>query len=348
MTHFSPSVERAHECREGMDGSLWSSVRDLLAELTDGQVTGQQVDGQSGDSGSAAQPPEATNLLDYAAYFDLALAASAPVEVTAEAKSRAIEHLQNRLRVAARSSASSAPPRVTNYSEEDYTAHQLDQMRRWWDIEPANRMAMTRATDDEFARTRSQIAVAMDLLREAAPELHQETEIIVRDIVLSRPDGTNLINYSGASSFALWGGLTINAETQREWMQLYRQIVHEAGHNLLFGIARDQPLVMDDPSERRPSPIRADPRPMDGIFHAAFVSAREAYAFEALLSRHDETGCLSSEDAVILNDLLELSVLAFWSAVETLREEAQLTALGEAVLADCEAYMSAQFAIEQC
>jgi HEXXH motif-containing protein len=348
VTHFSPSVERAHECREAMDESLWSSIRDLLPELTDGQVTSGQVTGQSADSGSSAQPPEATNLLDYAAYFDLALAASAPVDVTVEAKSRAIEHLQNRLRVAARSSANSAPPRVTNYSEEEYTVHQLDQMRRWWDIEPANRMAMTRATDDEFARTRSQIEVAMDLLREAAPELHQEIEIIVRDIILSRPDGTNLINYSGASSFALWGGLTINAETQREWAQLYRQIVHEAGHNLLFGIARDQPLVMDDPSERRPSPIRADPRPMDGIFHAAFVSAREAYAFEALLSRHDETSCLSSEDAVILDDLLELSVLAFWNAVETLREEARLTALGEAVLADCEAYMSAQFAVEPC
>jgi HEXXH motif-containing protein len=306
------------------------------------------VNGQSGDSGSSAQPPEATDLLDYAAYFDLALAASAPVEVTNEAKLRAIEHLQRRIGVAAGSSANSAPPRVTNYSEEDYTVHQLDQMRRWWDIEPANRMAMTRATDDEFDRTRRQIEVAMDLLREAAPELHQEVEIIVRDIVLSRPDGTNLINYSGASSFALWGGLTINAETQREWVQLYRQIVHEAGHNLLFGIARDQPLVTDDPSERRPSPIRADPRPMDGIFHAAFVSAREAYAFEALLSRHDETKCLSADDAVILNDLLELSVLAFWDAVETLRGEAQLTTLGEAVLSDCEAYMASQFALEPC
>src|SRR5690606_17433047 len=128
--------------------------------------------------------------------------------------------------------------------------------------------------------------------RMAAPALHAEVEIIVRDIVLAKPDGSNLIDYGGASSFGLWGAITINVETHCDWTQFYRQIVHETGHNLLFAIARGEPLVKADPSLRRPSPLRDDLRPLDGIFHAAYVSAREALAFEALLQRHDDGGKL--------------------------------------------------------
>jgi hypothetical protein len=58
-------------------------------------------------------------------------------------------------------------------------------------------------------------------------------------------------------------------------------------------------------------------------------------------------GCLSEDDAEVLLSLLEFSVLDFWGCVEALRGgTAQLTGLGEAVLADCEAFMTANFAIE--
>ena len=87
---------------------------------------------------------------------------------------------------------------------------------------------------------------------------------------------------------------------------------------------------------------------MDGIFHAAYVSAREALAFEALLVHNEKTGGLNPEDVQILGDLLEMSVLAFWDCIETLRREGQLTGLGERVLADCEAWMTANFAVEPC
>ncbi|MDE8650301.1 aKG-HExxH-type peptide beta-hydroxylase [Novosphingobium album (ex Liu et al. 2023)] len=336
MNYFEPSVARARECRRAMDEALWSSVRQLLA------------DGEAGAPASDPAITGPTDLLDYGAYFDLTLVPPAEAEVPAGARASATRHLLGRLALADDLEPRTAPPRVTNFSAETYSADQMERMRRWWDTEPANRMAITRATDDEFARACEQAAIAMAHLRDAAPELHGEVETIVLDIVFSRPDGTNLINYGGASSFALWGAVTINAETQREWAQLYRQIVHETGHNLLFGMAREQPLVMDNPAERRPSPIRADARPMDGIFHAAFVSAREALAFDLLLCRHEDVGCLSDDDAGVFADLLELSVLAFWDCIETLRAEARLTELGQAILADCEAYMTANFAVEPC
>jgi HEXXH motif-containing protein len=339
VNYFHPSIEGARDCRKAMDGALWTSVGELLA--------GAAAEKANAASDGPANDAEPTSLLDFGAYFDLELKPPAEEEVPAEAKAAAIARLQRRLPFADKQRTPTEPPRITNFSAEYYSADEIERMRRWWDIEPANRMGIVRATDAEFARSCDAIEVAMAHLRDALPELHGEILTIIRDIVLAKPDGSNLINYSGASSFALWGALTVNAETQVDWLQFYRQIVHEAGHNLLFGIAREQPLVLDDPSDRRSSPIRADPRPMDGIFHAAFVSAREVLALDALLCRHESTGCLSADDAAVVEDLLQISALAFWDSVEAVRGGgAQLTGLGDAVLADCEAYMNATFAIE--
>jgi HEXXH motif-containing protein len=318
---------------------LWASVRDLAAEADVGSL-------RSDHGGDRDARP--TNMLDYGAYFDLAWGTSGLVEVPEGARAAAMGRIGYRLASADEPiEAAASPLRISNFSTSFFAADELAQMARWWDIEPANRMAMTAATDEDFASARREIGVAMQHLRDAAPELHGEVETVIRDIVMSQPDGTNLINYSGASSFALWGAFTINAETQREWLQIYRQIVHETGHNLLFGIARDEGLIADDPSIRHASPIRADPRPLDGIFHAAYVSAREALSFEALLARQDRTGFLSEEDAGIVEDLLEISVPAFWDASETLRNHAQLTDLGARVLSDCEAYMTSNFVLDE-
>lgn len=336
---FAPSVARARLCRADMDRILWSSVRELVGEPA----------GDASPPAHAAGGGRATGMLDYAAYFDLALAHYPTVDVSEDARARAVAHLQARL-AAGPAVAEAAPgaPRLSHFSQALYTPDQLDQMRRWWDIEPANRMAIGETSDDDFRRSCAAFDVALTHLRNAAPELCDETQIIVRDVVFSQPDGNQLINYSGASSFALWGALTINCETQRDWTQHYRQLVHEAGHNLLFGLARDEQFVLDDPSERHRSPIREDPRPMDGIFHAAFVSAREALAIDALLILNDKTGCLPADDAAILEDMLEISVPAFWEALDTLRTSATLSPLGTQLLSDCEAYMSANFALETC
>jgi HEXXH motif-containing protein len=338
MSQFLPSVERAKECRLAMDASLWSSARELIDALP---PVRDQGDGASEAGGPA-------RMLDYGAYFDLALVPPTLDEVPQEARQEAAAHLRRRLAQDVASHLVPSPPRISAFSTSDYTPAQIERFRRWWDIEPANHMAMIEPTEDDVARARRIIPDALARLHDAAPELHDEILIIVRDIVISRPDGiNNLINYSGASSFALWGGLTVNGETHHEWIQFCRQIVHEAGHNLLFAIARDEPLVTNDPSERAASAIRADLRPMDGIYHAAFVTAREVLAFEALLCRHEETGNLSEDDLRIVEDLLVLSVTNFWSCVETLRTGgARLTGLGEAVLSDCENWMRENFAIE--
>ncbi len=340
MNYFEPSSQQARGLREAMDRALWESVHELL-------IIGKIGTSPSGTNLLIDPLPRATCLLDYSAYFDLDSCLRLEHRADARTQQVAVAHLQQRLIDNIPVIPVPAPPHISNFDTAHYTPEELQRISRWWDTEPSNRMALTAVSDEEFSRSCAAIEKAMHFLHQAAPELHGETQIIVRDIVLAKPDGTNLINYSGASSFGLWGAITINAETQCDWTQFYRQIVHETGHNLLFAIARDEPLVKAGPSVRRQSPIRADPRPLDGIFHAAYVSAREAAAFEALLQWQDLGGDLPQDDVDIISDMLELSVQAFWECVQTLRiDEDGPTDLGVAILADCEAYVKENFALE--
>jgi HEXXH motif-containing protein len=341
VNRFEPSAIRARDLRRAMDASLWESVRDLLQEL------GADRPGPANEPDPLGVSSGPTRLLDYAAYFDLGACLRGQPKATEGIKARAVEHLQHRLTADVPLEPVPAAPRISNYDARHYTPNQLEQISRWWDTEPANRMALTGASEEEFVRSCQAIAVAMRHLSEAAPELHAEVELIVRDIVLAKPDGSQLIEYGGASSFGLWGALTINTETHCDWPQFYRQIVHETGHNLLFAIAREEPLMNADVSVRRRSPLREDPRPIDGIFHAAYVSAREAIALEALLQRHERDGNLAQHEVNAVHEALELSVLAFWDCVETLCDDTDgPTTLGSTVLADCKAFMRENFALE--
>ena len=217
---------------------------------------------------------------------------------------------------------------------------------RWWDIEPDNAMALTGVSDAQLDTARRLIALAYECLSQAVPEMHEETTAIVKEIVVSRQEDTRLHEFAGATSFALWGAILVNCEAHAGWPQYFKTIVHEAAHNLLFALARSEPLVSDDPHELRHSPLRRQDRPMDGIYHAAFVSARESLALDRLLSWQEQAGELSEEEAETLEDFLEGSVIAFWDCAEAVRGEGHLTPLGETILSECEAFMTANFALQ--
>ena len=81
----------------------------------------------------------------------------------------------------------------------------------------------------------------------------------------------------------LWGGIIINADRKDGPLGMVQMLVHESAHNLLFGYAVDGHLVENDEEERYSSPLRPDPRPVEGIYHATFVVARMFMAVKSLL-----------------------------------------------------------------
>lgn len=327
--------------RRAMDTALLTSVDAIL----DGHPAPDlAIETPRHDSASGARA------LDYGAYFDIVVAelgASTAPEVIAEAA-----HYLNRrgptirgTGTAAQSVSEAPSPRITTLSGEFYSPAEIDRFKRWWDTEAENFLDLTAVATSELLASRKNIAFVFNLLEQCSPELHQETLAVIREIVVAKPNGSQRMDFAGASSFALWGAVIINAQEHGEWPRHYQTLIHEAGHSLLFALAREEPLVLNDIEERVFSPLRRQERPLDGIYHAAFVSARESLAFDHLLCWHEDTGSLSAEEVDAVTELLDGSAIAFWDCAETLRQSAQLSPLGDAILCECEDYMRANFAL---
>ena len=119
---------------------------------------------------------------------------------------------------------------------------------------------------------------------------------------------------------------------------MVQALAHESGHNLLFGLCADGPLHENGDDERYSSPLRIDPRPMDGIIHAAYVTARMHQAVQRLLAAGvlDEAQAEEARTANIAN------VKRFAMGMQAVDRHARLTARGRAVMAGARAYMVAQ------
>jgi len=128
----------------------------------------------------------------------------------------------------------------------------------------------------------------------------------------------------------LWGTVVVNTEAGHGRLAWFDRLVHESGHQLLFGLCADGGLVEDDDGARYPSPLRAEPRPMDGIVHAAFVSARVHGALRRLLAG---TALDDGERAAATAACRE-HARHVEACLLTIDAHARLTELGRQVIAD--------------
>ena len=305
--YFLPSASRAKDLRRSMDASLL------------GSVLGQLQAPVAPTIGSVRAKPT-----DYAAYFDAAQARLSP------------DNLPDW-----------PTPRVVTLSAPFFTATEIASLCRWWDTEPLNALCLEPIDADALARAQTHVHQALSQLALCAPEMHAEVCTIVTDIVMAQAGASRRMVFGGISSFAAWGAICLNQPVHTHWTEYFKQLVHETAHLLLFAIAREQPLVINAASERHASALRDDDRPIDGIFHAAFVSAREAYALDAWLNwqatRPPESA--STDDLARVEQALACSVLAYWDCCEQLDAHAQLSELGNQVLSQTRAYMQDAFEV---
>ena len=261
---------------------------------------------------------------DYAAYFDAAQASSSPNSVPVW-----------------------PAPRVVTLAEPFFSATEIASLCRWWDTEPLNALCLEPIDANALAQAQTKVHQALAQLALCAPEMHAEVCTTVTDIVMAQAGAARRMVFGGISSFAAWGAICLNQPAHTHWTEYFKQLVHETAHLLLFAMAREQPLVLNDASERHASALRDDNRPIDGIFHAAFVSAREAYAFNAWLNwqaiQPPET--VSSDDMTRVEQALECSVLAFWDCCDQLDAHAQLSELGHQVLSQTRAFVQDAFEV---
>jgi hypothetical protein len=195
------------------------------------------------------------------------------------------------------------------------------------------------APDAEMlSQTRSRIGAAFEMLDRGFPEMAGEIRALLREIVIAAgPKDPKALTFDGASSYMLWGATLLNARGQTNVLDTAQALAHESGHNLLFGFCVSGPLVDNPDDELFSSPLRKDPRPMDGVFHATYVIARMHQTLMHLL----ESGVLEAGDQQRALADLEAHRRNFAVGDQVVREGGRLTPLGVEAIESARAYMAA-------
>jgi HEXXH motif-containing protein len=181
-----------------------------------------------------------------------------------------------------------APPeaRIGTLSDTFLGAGMAERYMRILADDPATPLGLTAASTEEMDYGVALVTAAQDLLRRAAPALADEIDVLARQIVLVSKAPGRLI-FQGASTFYLWGCVFLNPAMFPTRIQMAEALTHETAHLLLFGMTGGNPLVENPDSERYASPLRPDPRPIEGIAHATYVLARMMLCLD-LLAEYDD------------------------------------------------------------
>lgn len=185
------------------------------------------------------------------------------------------------------------------------------------------------------SRFRERFERSYQLLSSTIPELAAEFDALVSQIIIVAGDPTDKYEFNGGSSYMLWGALFLNASFHENEVALIEVMAHESAHILLFGFASDEALVNNDDNAVYESPLRDDPRPMDGIYHATYVSARMHWAMSKLLAsgKLDDTSRLYAEFALLADQK------NFEAGYSVVKQYGDLTPTGLSVMKSAREYM---------
>ena len=185
------------------------------------------------------------------------------------------------------------------------------------------------------ATFRSRFADAIKLLAVAAPALLAELRAIISEIILVvAPPGAK-IQFDGGSAYRLWGALFSNADRCKTRFDVVEALAHEGGHSMVFGLCTEEAPVLNPEQELFPSPLRPEPRPMEGVYHATFVSARMHWAMSRLI----ESGLLTDEEYSLAARARDDDRANFESGYETVAAHARLSPTGRQAIDAAYGYM---------
>lgn len=189
-----------------------------------------------------------------------------------------------------------------------------------------------------MADYRQRLAAAFELLDEGFPQMAAEIRALLREIVVAAgPEDPKALTFDGASSYMMWGAVLLNARGQNNVLDTAQALAHESGHNLLFGFSSSGPLVENSDDELFSSPLRRDPRPMDGVFHATYVIARMHQTLNRLL----ESAVLDADQAELAKRDLALHRKNFEAGDLVIHEGGRLTEIGRQAIKSAREYMAA-------
>ncbi len=195
---------------------------------------------------------------------------------------------------------------------------------------PSDRLRLTTPQPDAAERSRRWLDRLAPLLQLGAPKAHAELVAFRPLWLLAAVEAESLYGFGGYSSSLAWGSIALNAD-RSSCVELLIQAIHELAHQVLFALAVDVPLAFNDPAALYASPLRKDQRPMDGVLHACFVSAR-VYEVLSCFEQSPAWQSFTFEEQSCLRAEQKASAASVREALPTIEASAQLSALGERVV----------------
>ncbi|MGK5595746.1 MAG: aKG-HExxH-type peptide beta-hydroxylase [Parachlamydiaceae bacterium] len=171
----------------------------------------------------------------------------------------------------------------------------------------------------EIGEVSSLILESLQCLKQISPSFYHEFETYVARLKLFQSNWL-----VGMTDVRVFGTIYLCKPNDSIPDQVYfcEHIIHETSHlhlHTLFAIDR---IVLNNPSERYTAPIRPDPRPMYGIFHATFVLSRMVRLFMLLCEKASH----------VFEEYFHLFLKRFLNGYNTVRQFGKLTPLGEKIV----------------
>ncbi|WP_210201044.1 aKG-HExxH-type peptide beta-hydroxylase [Methylosinus trichosporium] len=185
-----------------------------------------------------------------------------------------------------------------------------------------------RPDDDALTHLRESLSAALALLDAVHADWAAEIRALIGQVIAVVRPAADAVSMSGGSSMMLWGAVLIDVGARPDRIRVLSVLAHEATHQLLFGLARSEPLVMNPVRERFCTPLRPTPRPMNAIFHSTYVSGRIHALFEILRPR----ARLSDAEAALVAEISDLQRRRFAQGSELILEQARSSALGRRLI----------------
>lgn len=178
---------------------------------------------------------------------------------------------------------------------------------------------------------------ALAMIAEHAPKTFSEFEQVIAEIVPAEGgESEQGLSFGGCSSLERWGSILINTSATSSVILLCEALIHEGAHNVLFGTSPVEFHTRNAPDELYKSPLRLDPRPIDGIYHATFVLARMCYGMREFATSPTLDPALRAEAQMQADEAL----CSFWDGYAVLEEHADYTDDGRAIMAAAHDYMA--------
>ncbi|MFI6150290.1 aKG-HExxH-type peptide beta-hydroxylase [Streptomyces sp. NPDC051109] len=195
---------------------------------------------------------------------------------------------------------------------------------------------ITAVSDARLIEGRRRIGESLQILHELDPAMHAEFADLVAAVRLFDRSTLTGSTTTGISSLRYWGQMYLRHPDAEEaadpTLFFLEHLVHESSHILLHAIMGIDPLLTNGFTARYQAPIRNDPRPLYGIFHAMFVLSR----IHRVLARYaDATGAPGARAA------RDVALKRFGMGYSTVMEHADLTPAGHSVAASCKEIVAA-------